>query len=845
MSKHQIMLELSSIVQAMAQVVQDAFIGAVMGELLKAVLEAQRKAAAFKPTLQEIESTLETIIPIAAEIQELSEVLHQDKREIEPLMQVIREGKDLVLKCSRIRWYTCWKKPSYKDKLDALEGSLKSYLDLVLQLQMARDIKKNLVEVKKVQVMVLDRGRRAGLEGYFLPAAIPNPVGFQVPLWELKMEFFKDDTSLLVLSAPPGCGKTTLATLFCHDKDVQERFKDNIFFIRVSKKQTMESVVQRMYMLKGHRDPVFQGEEDAHYHLENLLKSMGSNPILLVLDDVWPETVYILDKLKFNIPGFKVLVTSRSVYPKYKYQKLNPLNDKDSRTLFDNSAFLPDQPKPDIPKDVINQIVKECKGFPLALTVVGRSLCGEPIEVWRTRAMALSEAGPVMEGGELYSELYSCLEKSLDALDKQPKVKQCFMDLALFPEDDLIPAAALIDMWSELYKLDEDGLQAVANLYQLSARNLADLVVTRRERKEPVLKVTILFDRTDAEGYNHHFVTQHDLLRELIIYQSSLEPIEQRDRLIVEIFRNQVPDWCTERKQLSIHCRILSISTDEKFSSSSWRIQAPELQVMVLNFRTKTFTLPKFMTGSNENPLEVLILRNYGVSPADVKNFPQLLSSLSTLKKIRLEQISIPPSLFTTFHFQTLEKITIVLCRVTLAFNPSSSRISQPLPNLKEINIDYCKDLVELPIEICKLTNLKKLRITNCHNLAALPDEIGSLKNLEELTLSSCIGLSELPEAIGYLGNLRSLDISECADVRKLPEAIGELGKNLKRIQMMGCSKNFWVPDSVLKLENLEEVGCDEDTAPLWEPFVQVMKRLKVKVRKEEINLNWLHGGRF
>lgn len=51
------------------------------------------------------------------------------------------------------------------------------------------------------------------------------------------------------------------------------------------------------------------------------------------------------------------------------------------------------------------------------------------------------------------------------------------MDLGSFPEDHRIPVTALIDMWVELYKGDEDDLYAI--LSDLSNVNMFDLVVTR------------------------------------------------------------------------------------------------------------------------------------------------------------------------------------------------------------------------------------------------------------------------------------------------------------------------------------------------------------------------------
>lgn len=58
-----------------------------------------------------------------------------------------------------------------------------------------------------------------------------------------------------------------------------------------------------------------------------------------------------------------------------------------------------------------------------------------------------------------------------------------------------------------------------------------------------------------------HYVTQHDLLRELAIYRSEKEPIEQRKRLIMDISKNRYPQWLVEQQQQPKHAHLLSIST--------------------------------------------------------------------------------------------------------------------------------------------------------------------------------------------------------------------------------------------------------------------------------------------
>ena len=73
------------------------------------------------------------------------------------------------------------------------------------------------------------------------------------------------------------------------------------------------------------------------------------------------------------------------------------------------------------------------------------------------------------------------------------------------------------------------------------------------------------FTRKDASEvksyYNEDFVTQHNILRELALHQSSQEPIGQRKRLIMNISGTNLPKWWMEQKQQPINARLLSIST--------------------------------------------------------------------------------------------------------------------------------------------------------------------------------------------------------------------------------------------------------------------------------------------
>lgn len=263
-------------------------------------------------------------------------------------------------------------------------------------------------------------------------------------------------------------------------------------------------------------------------------------------------------------------------------------------------------------------------------------------------------------------------------------------------------------------------------------------------------------------------------------------------------------------------------------------MQVPEVEVLILNFQaTEKYTLPKLMKQMDN--LKVLIVKNYGSSAAELINFP-ILGSLSSLKRIRLEQVSVPSLCDTMVELRNLEKISLVMCKIDQALK-SAIQIPNMFPNLMEINIDYCNDLVGLPEGLCDLVQLKKLSISNCHKLSALPEGIGRLENLEVLRLHACTRLLGFPESIRSLHRLTVLDITGCSRVRKLPKQMGEL-RSLRKLYMRKCKSLRELPPSVMDLKQLKKVVCDTETVELWEDHH--FPNLKISAPEETIDLNWL-----
>ncbi|KAM7510325.1 hypothetical protein LguiB_009200 [Lonicera macranthoides] len=805
-----------------------AAIGAVFGSLLEIVKDVAITTYHFKSRLKLIENTLISLKPKIDSIAQSNEDLNRSD-ETEKFIDQLKAGTKLVRKCSKIQSWDLARKFIYSMKLKDFQDSLLWFFQVDVQSLLASNSIKTLVEVDGLSdrmdrmLSILDKSSGGG--SCAVPGLPDLIVGLEEPLKELKRMVLNTDASVVVLSAPGGCGKTTLSKMLCKDKEIQDIYGRNTFFVTVSKTANLKDIIQKIFQHNGRSPPQFQNIEDAINQLEYLMRQIvRDGSILLVLDDVWSEWESLIQKFNFGIDNYKILVTSRFVFPRFDHTyKLNILNYKDAMTLFRHSA-LQKNDSSKIPEELLNEIVRGCKGFPLALTVVGRSLYGRELVIWKQTLRKWSQGKSIFD--ENREDLLMPLQTSLDALDEKPIAKECYLDLGSFPEDQKITATVLMDMWVELYGQDEEGMDALVNLLELSIRNLVNLLPTR--------KGTI-----EVDGYcNEHYVMQHDLLRELAIYRSEQEPIELRKRLIMDISNNRYPQWLVEQQQQPKHARLLSISTDETFTSSWYNMQLPSTEVLILNFRSKTYFLPHFMEKMDK--LKVLIITNYGFCPVELNNFI-LLSYLSDLRRIRLENISITFLSKTLLQLKNLQKISLMMCEIGKAFGSCTIEIPQMLPNLLELDIDYCDDLVEFPNGFCNLLRLKKLSMTYCNELSALPDEFGRLENLEVLRIHSCTKLEELPESICGLHKLRFLDISDCVGMSKMPERIGDL-RGLRALHMRGCRGLQELPPSVEDLCELKDVICDEEISYLWKFYENNLTNLKVNVIKEDINLDWLHN---
>ncbi|KAI4386698.1 hypothetical protein MLD38_004608 [Melastoma candidum] len=820
-----------------------AALGAAFGELFRAVMEAKDVVSEFRPQLEKLSSTLTRIRPVIDDTESLNRVLDRVE-EMRPIREIMRRGAKLVRKSAKVWKVNVFKKHRYSKKLGQLNDSVEEFFKVDVQAIILRDGKETLVEVKGLSqemrrlANAVEAGNMVGMVmqdgvGYFVDYVVPQApdvvIGREAGrcFQEIKGKLLEGGFYITAVSAPGGCGKTTLVTAMCHDEEIKGKFGGNILFIPISKTPNLVDIVQRMALRAGFGETRIESEAQAVRHLRQLLQTMGQRPLLIVLDDVWSNSESLPEKFVVSmLSDFKILVTSRFEFLALgNSHRLKPLDDDESIDLFHRMATAEGNRFGDPNKKVIAQLVDACKGLPLALTVVGKSLRGQPPVKWERKRDELSKGSSLVGSN---SEILDCLKKSLDDFDDDPVARECFLDLSSFSEDHKIPADALIDMWMELYDLDSDA-HAISILHELSVRSLVNLVISRK-------------DAGESDGfYDGHRVTVHDLLRDLAIMECNQEPIKERKRLIIEVSGSEFPDQWTEQNCMPFNARLAAITTGAMFSSSWPGLSLPRTEVLLLKFCARACSLPDFVQEMGN--LKSLLISNQYFRSARLTNFDHIFA-LSNLKRIRLERVVLPPINPSSVPLCRLRKLSLFMCNLNEALFSCETMATCLMPSLIELNIDYCIDLVKLPAGLCELVHLRKLNITNCHELSELPKIMGNLTQIEVLRLSSCTKLAELPDSIVNLKGLTFLDISNCLKLKKLPDQMGEL-VNLSKLYMRGCSNLSSIPSSMKRLENLEHVICDQDK----EEFFKSMKKkalsghnnMVIDAGKEKISLDWLY----
>lgn len=653
------------------------------------------------------------------------------------------------------------------------------------------------------------------LEGMFEGSLGSLAVSLEVGVRKVKEMVMEKCDGVVGICGIGGSGKTTLVKQLCRDDHLKSYFNNRILFLTVSQSPNVEELRLRVWQFLSETEYIDTNSEISQWNLQCEWKS-GTHS-LVILDDVW--SLSVLEQLIFRMPGCKTLVVSRSKFPTAVNQtyEVELLNNTEAMALFCHCAFGQNSVPVGADEQLVEQLVSKCKGLPLALKVIGASLRGQPPMFWKGAKNRLSRGEPIGESHEI--NLLKRMETSISYLPE--KVRECFLDLACFPEDKKIPLDVLINMWVEIHDIDEE--EAFAILIELSEKNL----------------LTMVKDARAGDLYSSYysiFVMQHDVLRDLALHLSNAGNVNDRKRLLMPRREASLPKEWERNADQPFNAQIVSLHTGEMKVMDWFPMEFPKAEVLILNFSSSEYFLPPFI--SNMPRLRALILINNSTSHAVLLNL-SVFANMPNLRSLWFEKISVPQLPKSTLPMGRLRKISLVLCKFDTDFDQSVVDLPWIFPHLSELTIDHCIDLEKLPPNICWLCSLVSLSITNCHSLKELPSDLGMLGSLQILRVYACPNLKTLPPGICQLARLKYLDISQCVNLVFLPENFGRLMR-LEKVDMRECSYIRTLPESAVSLQSLRHVICDEDISWRWKELESALPGLRVQVAEECFDLDWL-----
>ncbi|GAB2274081.1 hypothetical protein Dimus_008851 [Dionaea muscipula] len=362
-------------------------------------------------------------------------------------------------------------------------------------------------------------------------------IGLEDDILELSNKLVNDHHhKMVVISGMPGLGKTTLARKLYHHSSVRNHFRGGFAWAHISQHFQTRSVILGILLDlipdddRERRDQV-RGLEDGQLHGE-LYQMLKEKSYLVVLDDVWTTVDWKYLQAAFPIIhdqgiASKVVLTTRNhdivsalgdELVLYHEPKL--LDIETSWELLQKKAFPDEKVTVDL-EQLGKEMLKRCKGLPLAVVVLGGVLANKrTLDDWKN---VLDNIRSYFGGDKFYDRSYN--NSVYDVLgmsyyDLPYHLKPCFLHLGVFPEDFEIPVQKLYRMWLAEGIVAVDGKAlggkssvevAEGYLNELVERRMVQAAKLTTEGKVKTCRLhDLMWDVSMAIGRGENFVSVID-----------------------------------------------------------------------------------------------------------------------------------------------------------------------------------------------------------------------------------------------------------------------------------------------------------------------------------------------
>ncbi len=298
-----------------------------------------------------------------------------------------------------------------------------------------------------------------------------------------------------VLQGAGGFGKTALAKALCHHPRVEEAFDDGILWVTLGEQpgDLKGRIFDLIFAVTGQRPPV----DELQTAIAELAKALGERRMLIVIDDVW-DAAHLRPFLDGG-PNCARMVTTRNqatVPAMAATVRVDAMQPDEATALLLQSAGLAAERL-----EELAALAERLGDWPLMLKLLGAQLrervcrLNEPVDralEWVGRALTKRglTAFDIENPTERDQGVAATLEASLSLLSEDER--QRFAELAVFPEDAVVPLATVQTLWAATGGLDDlDSDDLARKLFGLSL--LLDLDLARRSlRLHDVIRTYLL-----------------------------------------------------------------------------------------------------------------------------------------------------------------------------------------------------------------------------------------------------------------------------------------------------------------------------------------------------------------
>ncbi|XP_061990786.1 disease resistance protein RPV1-like isoform X2 [Rosa rugosa] len=572
-----------------------------------------------------------------------------------------------------------------------------------------------------------------------------------------------------------GIGKTTIARAVynsiahkfdgsCFLENVRENSMGAKGFVKLQKKLLCE-------ILKGTNLKV-ANEARGITMIKEMLQYKS---ILLVLDDV--NDIDQLNNLAGECSWFgmgsriiittrdKQLLTGHNVNLIYKVQELA---HHEALELFSRNALKGNRPLDGF-EELTERAIRYAQGLPLALSVLGSSLCGGDVEKWQA---ALD--------GFKSPKIREVLKISYNGLDDTEK--EVFLDIACFFKGE-------------------------------KREHVIKIIEACGSKKHDI---DVLIDKALISIRDMDCIWMHGLLEEL-------------GR---EIVRKEWPNDPGKRSRLWFHKDVYHVLTENTGTANVIGIKvelAKDSDVICLSGTTfsnmRKLRLFIHRAGCYSGAVDSL---PNSLRVVDWPKYPlQFLPSNLIPRELAL--INMPRSRITVLgdgykHLINLTSINLSGCEYLTKVSDLSGS-----PNLQRLNLNFCESLVEVHPSVGFLDKLEHLSLNSCSRLETFPTEI-SWKSMRELWLHWCGRLENFIKIVHKMESIKTLDlwgsgikelqswIGCCislevlmlngTSIKQLPLTIGNL-TSLRKLDLFGTPLKE-LPSSIGYCTSLEILDASE-----------------------------------